>query len=273
MFSDFDTSKLAVAFSLTLLAGLATGIGSATALFAKRTNRKLLASSLGISGGVMVYISFMDLMPLSGASLSVSLGSYQVNWIRALSFFGGILISSILDRFVPESYNPHEYQRSEAIQNGSLNSTRSLYRMGILSAITIAFHNFPEGIATFSVAMSGLHLGFPLAVAIAIHNIPEGIAVAIPIFYATGSRKKAFFLSFASGLAEPLGGVIGFTVLYPFLSTMLDGIMYGIVAGIMVFISMDELLPAAEKYGEHHLVTYGFIAGMGIMALSLLMFL
>jgi len=145
-------------------------------------------------------------------------------------------------------------------------------RMGLFTALAIAIHNFPEGLATFTAALTDPHLGVAIAVAIAIHNIPEGIAVSIPIFYATGSRKKAFWLSLSSGLAEPVGAAIGFLLLMPFLTPVVFGVLFASVAGIMVFISLDELLPAAEEYGEHHLSIYGLIAGMGVMAISLLMF-
>ncbi len=155
----------------------------------------------------------------------------------------------------------------------SAENRNGLYRIGLLSAIAIAIHNFPEGLATFLSAVQDPNLGIPIAVAIAIHNIPEGIAVAIPIFYATGSRGRAFFLSFSSGLAEPVGALIGYFILIQFFSDAIFGIVFASVAGIMVFISLDELLPGAREYGEHHLAIYGLIAGMAVMAVSLLMFL
>ncbi len=150
---------------------------------------------------------------------------------------------------------------------------KNLMRMGIFTAIAVAVHNFPEGLATFIAALQDPSLGIPIAVAIAIHNIPEGIAVSIPIYYATGSRKKAFIYSFLSGLAEPVGAGIGFLILMPFLSETLFGILFASVAGIMVFISLDQLLPAAREYGEHHLSIYGLVGGMMVMALSLLLFI
>jgi ZIP family zinc transporter len=116
-------------------------------------------------------------------------------------------------------------------------------------------------------------LGIAIAVAIAIHNIPEGIAVSIPMFYATGNKIKAFWYSFASGLAEPIGALVGITLLMPFMNDTVFGILFALVAGIMVYISLDELLPSAEKYGLHHLTIGGVIAGMGVMALSLLLFI
>ena len=143
--------------------------------------------------------------------------------------------------------------------------------MGLLTALAIGIHNFPEGLATFTAALDDATLGVAIAVAIAIHNIPEGIAVSVPIYQATGNRKKAFYLSFLSGLAEPVGALIGYLILMPFISPGVLGAVFAIVAGIMVFISLDELLPAAREWGEHHISIYGVISGMAIMALSLIL--
>ena len=143
--------------------------------------------------------------------------------------------------------------------------------MGLFTALAIAIHNFPEGLATFVAAIKDPHLGIAIAVAIAIHNVPEGIAVSIPIYYATGSRRKAFLYSFLSGLAEPIGALIGFFVLWRWMNDITFGLLFASVAGIMVYISLDELLPSAEKYGEHHLCIYGLISGMAVMAISLLL--
>ena len=149
----------------------------------------------------------------------------------------------------------------------------NLMRMGIFTALAIAIHNFPEGLATFTAAMSDPQLGIPIAIAIAIHNIPEGIAVAVPVFYATGSRMKAFKLSFLSGLSEPLGALVGYILLRKFINDTVFGFIFAAVAGIMVYISVDELLPSAEEYGEHHITIYGLVAGMAVMAISLLLFI
>ncbi|MDV7394088.1 ZIP family metal transporter, partial [Arthrospira platensis SPKY1] len=127
-------------------------------------------------------------------------------------------------------------------------------------------------LATFTAALDEPTLGVAIAIAIAIYNIPEGIAVSVPVYYATGSRKKAFWLSFSSGLAEPIGAIFGFLVLMPFMNPVIFGLLFALVAGIMVFISLDELLPAAEAYGEHHMAVYGLVAGMAVMAISLLLF-
>lgn len=257
-----------LAFLLTLFAGLSTGIGSLIALIAKRTNTNFLSVSLGLSAGVMIYVSFMEMLPKSLETLTTGFGEKQGTLYMLLSLFGGIALISLIDFLVPEDKNPHEMHSVEEMKNRS-----RLKHAGIITAITIAIHNFPEGIATFMSALNSLEIAIPITVAIAIHNIPEGIAVAVPIYHATGSKKKAFWFSFASGLAEPLGALLAYLFLMPFWSPILDGVVLGVVAGIMIFISLDELLPSAEKYGKHHLSIIGLVSGMLIMALSLYLFI
>ncbi|MBE0646111.1 MAG: zinc transporter ZupT [Bacteroidetes bacterium] len=270
-----DNPHILFAFGLTLFAGLSTGIGSALAFFANRTNTKFLSISMGFSAGVMIYVSMVEIFAKARDSLTVALGPVGGSWTTVAGFFGGIALIAIIDKLVPSGENPHEMRMVEEIpaKNGSAKDMSGLYRTGLFSAIAIAIHNFPEGLATFLSAVQDPMLGIPIAVAIAIHNIPEGIAVSIPIYYATNNRKKAFLLSFASGLAEPVGAVIGYFILMQFFSDIIFGIVFASVAGIMVFISLDELLPGAQEYGEHHLAIYGLIAGMGVMAISLLLFL
>ncbi len=270
------TDNFLIAFLLTLGAGLSTGIGSALAFFTKRTNTKLLSYMLGFSAGVMIYVSFVEIFPEALEEFSSRFSEKRAILYTILSFFGGMLIIGIIDKFIPSFENPHEIKSIEDMNNPTEKQKfKKLYRMGILTAVAIAIHNFPEGIATFMAAMNDPKVGVAIAVAIAIHNIPEGIAVSIPIYYATGSKKKAFFFSFLSGLAEPLGAIIAYVLLMPFLTAESTGIVLGIilaaVAGIMVFISLDELLPSAEEYGEHHLSIYGVVSGMAVMAFSLLM--
>lgn len=272
---EFTTSTVLFAFMLTLIAGLATGIGGAIAFFAKRTNTRLLSIALGFSAGVMVYVSFVEILQKSIETLSQEMGNLG-NWIGVLSFFGGILLIALIDKLVPNFENPHEMRKVEDMDESKLKTVNGkdhrLMRMGLFSAGAIALHNLPEGLATFMAGIKDPSLGVAITVAIAIHNIPEGIAVSIPIFYATGSKKKAFWYSFLSGLAEPLGAIIGFLFIY-FIFGFNDvvlGIVFALVAGIMVYISFDELLPAAEEYGEHHYSILGLIAGMAVMALSLL---
>jgi ZIP family zinc transporter len=261
-----------LAFSLTLLAGLATGIGGGLAFVAKRTNKRLLCISLGFSAGVMIYVSFVEILGKAKDCLISIHGEVPGTWFSVLAFFGGILAMVVIDFLVPTEENPHHLRSVEEMDNGGL-AERKLYRMGLFSALAIVIHNFPEGMATFTSALDDPKLGISIAVAIGIHNIPEGISVAIPVYYATGSRKKAFILSFLSGLSEPLGALIGFMLLKSFFTPTLFGILFSAVGGVMVYVSLDELFPAAREHGSGHLSIGGLIAGKGVMALSLLLFM
>jgi ZIP family zinc transporter len=262
------------AFGLTLFAGLATGIGSALAFFTRRTNTRFLSLGLGFSAGVMIYVSFAEILVKARAGISNTVSERAAAWICAGAFFGGIFLIALIDRLVPAAENPHEARRVEELPApGLAPEQRKLMRMGILSAIAIAIHNFPEGLATFAAALGDPRVGVAIAAAIGIHNIPEGVAVAVPIYFATGSRRKAFFYSFLSGLSEPLGALVGYFLLTRFFGEMFRGVLFAAVAGIMVFISLDELLPTAREYGEHHLAAYGLFSGMALMALSLLLLL
>lgn len=274
MNGDIPLSVILFAFGLTLLAGLSTGIGAAVAFFARKTNTRLLSTALGFSAGVMIYVSMIEIFPKAKESLVAEVGDGMGYTYAVAAFFAGIFISAIIDKLVPTGQNPHEQVSVTDISNvqRSVRDKNALYRMGLFSALAIAIHNFPEGLATFFSALEDPALGISVAIAVAIHNIPEGIAVSIPVFYSTENRRKAFFLSFLSGLAEPVGALFGFFFFLPFFNGMTFGIVFGIVAGIMVFISLDELLPTAEQYGEHHLTIYGLIAGMAVMAVSLLLF-
>lgn len=269
-----DTASFLTAFGLTLFAGLATGIGSALAFFAKQTNARFLSVSLGFSAGVMIYVSLVEIFVKARAELEAALGATEGYWATTGAFFSGILVIALIDKFVPSSENPHELRNVEEMSPEGKEEARrrQLKRMGLFSALAIAIHNFPEGLATFTSALTDPALGLSIAVAIAIHNIPEGIAVSVPLYYATGDKKKAFALSFLSGLAEPVGALVGYLIFLQFFSEVVFGLLFAAVAGIMVFISLDELLPTAEKYAEHHLAIYGLIAGMVVMAFSLLLF-
>ncbi|MDD2999728.1 MAG: zinc transporter ZupT [Candidatus Riflebacteria bacterium] len=271
--------NLLYAFMLTLLAGLATGIGSLLAFFSKRTDKKFLAVALGFSAGVMIYVSMIEIFVKAKESLVGALGDTRGYWYTTLAFFCGMFLTTIIDKFVPDFENPHEAREVAELEKCPEKSpaahqagAAALHKMGVFSALAIGIHNFPEGLATFTAALKDPSLGVSIAVAIAIHNIPEGIAVSVPIYYSTGSRRKAFMYSFLSGMSEPIGAMFGYFVLMPFFNDTMFGLLFAGVAGIMVFISLDQLLPAAEKYGEHHLCTYGVVSGMITMAISLLMF-
>lgn len=265
-------NNILFAFSLTLFAGLSTGIGSAIAFMAKKTNTKFLSVSLGFSAGVMIYVSMIEIFVKAQNSLIAELGKTHGNWITVIAFFGGMLFIAIIDKLIPSAENPHEVKTIE-MNEDPIASNNKLMRMGVFTAIAIGIHNFPEGMATFVSALQDPSVAIPIVVAIAIHNIPEGIAVSVPIYQATGSRKKAFWLSFTSGFAEPIGAIVGWLILMPIMNDAVFGIIFAGVAGIMVFISFDELLPAAREYGEHHLSIYGLISGMAVMAISLLLFI
>lgn len=267
---DIPFENVLIAFGLVTFAGLATGVGSALAFFARKTNKNFLALALGFSAGVMVYVSFVEIFQKARESLSDVYGASAGYWITTASFFGGMLVIALIDRLIPSYENPHELHTVDEMSRPV--EDRQLLRMGTLSALAIGIHNFPEGLATFTAALTDPKLGVAIAVAIAIHNVPEGIAVSIPIYYATGSRRKAFWYSFLSGAAEPVGALVGYLILLRFFSPAVFGVLFAAVAGIMVFISLDELLPTAEKYGRHHLCIYGLVAGMGVMALSLALF-
>jgi ZIP family zinc transporter len=255
------SGNVGLALTLTLLAGLSTGIGSAIAYFIRRPRVVYLAFSLGLSAGVMLYVSFVELLPKAVDMVGRGKG--------VLAFFLGIMFIGIVDLLVPEAENPHNFEGID--EPRSPPEQHHLLRAGTMTALAIGIHNFPEGLATFASALSNTQLGIFIALAIAIHNIPEGIAVSMPIFYATANKNKAFVYSFLSGLSEPVGALIGYLLLMPFLT---PGVLAGtlaFVAGIMVYISLDELLPMAHRYGHGHLVISGVVLGMLIMAVSLLM--
>jgi len=271
-----ELNNVLIALLLTMFAGLSTGIGSAIAFLARRTNTKLLSVALGFSAGVMIYISFVEIFPDARSSFIATYGEFRGTLFTLAAFFGGMLIIALIDKLIPSFENPHEMRSIESMDNEkSAVNFRKLYRMGVMTAVAVGIHNFPEGIATFMSALKDPALGVAIAVAVAIHNIPEGIAVSVPVYYATGNRKKAFTLSFLSGISEPVGAFLAYLVLMPFMEAghfeLIFGTIMAGVAGIMVFISLDELLPSAEEYGEHHLAIYGLIGGMAVMALSLLL--
>jgi ZIP family zinc transporter len=266
------------ALLLTLIAGAATGIGGALVLFKKKLSSNTLAASLGLSAGVMVFISLAELFPEAQKEIA-SLGSikYGEAW-TLLAFFAGMGIIMLIDFLVPEYENPHEAAELSLDADsltGQDSNRKSLHRLGIMSALAIAIHNFPEGIATFIGALNDPQMGAGITFAIAIHNIPEGIAVAIPIYYATKSKGKALLYATLSGFSELIGALICIAVTAIFGVELSAGgpvfpLILAAVSGIMIYISLDELLPTAEKYGKHHIAIAGVISGMAIMGISLL---
>lgn len=262
-------NNLPFAFGLTVLAGLSTGIGSAIACFAQRTNIHFLSATLGFSAGVMIYVSFVELLATALHYTTAHFGQPLAGWLAVAGFFAGIFLIMTIDYKVPIHENPHIAHLPQEMAQRI--DTAALRRAGVLTALAIGIHNFPEGIATFMATIDNPSLGITIAVAIALHNIPEGISVAVPIYYATGSRRRAFWYSLLSGLAEPIGAIAAYLVLRPFFNEAVMGVVLAAVAGIMVFISLDQLIPNAKKYDTGHQAVYGLIAGMGVMAVTLLM--
>lgn len=294
-----------LALGLTAFAGLSTGIGSAIAFFAKATNYRFLSIATGFSAGVMLYVSFVEIFYKGADALVESYGDRWGQWINVAAFFGGILLIAVIDNLIPSAENPHEthaeaeaaplrgacsplpgLHRGETGNGGVLppgvhdhsGVDGKLMRMGLFTALAIGIHNFPEGLATFLAVLEDPALGVAIAIAIALHNIPEGVSVSVPIYYATGKRRRAFAYSVASGLAEPVGAGIAYLILrlvfagkggtFP---PAVMGIIFGVVAGIMVYISLDQLLPTSRAYGKGHDSLLGLVGGMALMALSLLL--
>ena len=265
---NIASSQVIFALLLTLGAGLSTGIGSCVAFFFKHSDRKFLSFALGFSGGVMIYISLAELLADAKSGLIELYGHSSGSFIAISAFFSGIALAMLIDRLIPSYENPHEVQTVEKMVSPPLPKEKMLHS-GILLALALGIHNFPEGMAVFITGLTEKSTAVSIAIAIAIHNIPEGITVSVPIYHATGSRKKAFLYSALSGVAEPCGAIVAWLFLAPFISATLLTLIFAAVAGIMVYISFDELLPLAEEYGEHHLCVYGTIAGMLTMAVSL----
>jgi len=276
---DISFETFLFAFMLTFLAGISTSIGAVLAFFSKKNNYTILSIGMGFSAGVMIYVSFMEILVKSKESFSQIYSSPILGESLAiLCFFAGIALTALIDKMIPEDVNPHETKsNSELLElkpdtKASLIKDSALKRTGIFTALAIAIHNFPEGFATFVSALENPSVGVTIAFAIAIHNIPEGMAVSLPIYHATGDKKSAFWYATLSGLAEPVGALVGFFLILPFMGDATLGITFGIVAGIMVYISFDELLPAARVYGNAHTTIVGISLGMLVMALSLIIF-
>ncbi|UCF58701.1 MAG: zinc transporter ZupT [Candidatus Bathyarchaeota archaeon] len=245
---------VSLALLLSFLAGISTTIGAAIAFFVKKPTHGILGLTLGFSAGVMINVSFVELLTKSMDGI----GFLHANF----AFFVGIAVILAIDILIPHEYIAEKVESKDP----------KLMKTGILTAIGTAIHNFPEGFTTFVGSLYSIEVGILLAIAIAIHNIPEGISVYIPIFHATGNKKKAFLYSFASGIFEPIGAVVGAAFLIPFMTDYLIFYVLAFVAGIMIYISFDELLPAAHKYGKEHTVAVGVISGMAVMMLSSIIF-
>jgi ZIP family zinc transporter len=264
------SSDFTFALMLTIASGLCTVLGGTLAFFVKPNNVKFLGSSLAFSAGVMVYISLVEIFPSGCELLAKTYSPEKAYYLTTLSFFIGIIVIMAFDRLIPGF---EEQSDLIADSNKKITNFNRLKRTGVMIAAVITIHNLPEGLITFIAALQDPKTGVAIAIAIAIHNIPEGMAVSVPIYYATGSKKKAFYYTLLSGVAEPVGALLGYWLLLPFMNDMVLGILFSAIAGVMVFIAVDELLPASWQYSNQRLSVYSFVAGMGLMAASLILFM
>lgn len=290
---EFFSPAVWLALAITVGAGLATVLGSFLVIFARQTNTRLLAFGLAFAGGAMVYVSLVEIFVKSQGAFSVTYPPKQAYALATIAFFCGVVLLVLIDRLVP---NPHHgvSETEVKVEIGGLPrplgaavtmeapplhppaaaaaDRQMIARVGLMAALAITAHNLPEGLATFFATLENPTVGLPLAMAIAIHNIPEGVSIAVPVYYATGSRSKAVLATALSGLAEPFGALVGYLVLAPFLSDAIFGAVFGVIAGAMVFLALDELLPAARRYAQGHETVYGIVIGMAALALSLVLF-
>lgn len=259
-----------IAFLLSLAAGLATSIGGILATHRRGVERGFIAMSLAFAAGAMLFVSFIELLPMAVKSFTADSGGMMAAYG---SFFVGIGLVMAIDRLVPKSINPAEIEGREGdMSRSEIKDNKLLMRSGILVGLVLALHNFPEGMSTFFASVQSPSAGLSLVLAVAIHNIPEGIAVAAPVYAATKSRKKAFWWATISGLTEPLGALVGMGLISYVVPQSMFGLMFGLTAGMMVFIAIDELVPAAKRYQtQSHQSVYGMVAGMAVVAVSMIL--
>ncbi|MDD3765972.1 MAG: zinc transporter ZupT [Eubacteriales bacterium] len=255
--------NILTAILISFLVGLTTSIGGALAFFLKRDSMKVLAIGLSFSAGVMIFVSFMEILPAAIDFFTTHLGATKGKLVAIIIFFFGIALAALIDYFMPDHVTNDMIDDDQKVR---------LKRVGVFTAIAIAIHNFPEGLATFMAGLNSFSLSIPIAVAIALHNIPEGISVALPIYNATGKKRKAFLWAFVAGMAEPLGAIIGFVVLINILNDYTFGASFALIAGIMIYLALDELLPMAKEYDEGHQGIIGVSLGMLVMAMTTLFF-
>lgn len=266
-------SNVTLSFGLTLLVGLTMGIGSFFSFAITKIHKKLLSLSLSFAAGIMIYVSFMEMLP-EGIHLIEDYAGEKGVLIALFWFFGAMFFTALTEILVHKfagDYHDHHQGHSHSHEHNHSNG-HHLSKLGLMSAIAIGIHNIPEGLALFTAGLKDITLAYPIAVAVVIHNIPLGIAISAPLYYSTGSKKKAFLYTFLVGLCQPLGAVLGYLILSQYFNNLIYGILFSVVAGIMIFVSLDELLPASQKYEDHHLSVYGAIVGMMVMALSLSIF-
>ena len=262
------TKEVILSLGLTTIVGLSMGLGSLLSFIVDESNKRFLALSLSFSAGIMIYVSFMAILP-EGMELIESYTGSHSSIIALTGFFGGMLITALMEKLVHKfggHIHGHHHGDHEDLHE---HDDEHLSKLGLMSAVAIAIHNLPEGLALFTAGLKDITVAIPIAAAVVLHNIPLSIAISVPIYHSTGSKRKALTYSLLVGLCQPLGAIIGYALLSRFFNDMVFGVLFSIVAGIMIFVSLDELLPSSQKYEDHHISVYGAIAGMIVMALSL----
>ena len=271
-----------MALLLSTFAGLSTVIGGFVTFFIKENSLKFLSFGLGLSAGVMLFISLVDLYPNACEMLKNQMGENFV-WLAIIFFALGILMAVLIDFFIPDHIQGQMFTKQIGANEKKIDSADGekdenaiisigkIKKAGILTAIVVAIHNLPEGLATFFLTTQDVMLGLGIVFAIAIHNIPEGMAISIPVYQATHSKRKAFWYSFLSGMAEPVGGVIGFIVIKTLFPNLCIGVLFALVAGIMTYISIDTLLPLSKDYDTGHYSIRGVVFGLIIMGITLIL--
>lgn len=271
-----------IAFILSTIAGLSTVIGGFVTFFIKQNSLKFLSFGLGLSAGVMLFVSLVDLYPEATELIKTQMGQ-NLTWLSILCFGIGMLIAVLIDFFVPDHIqasmftkqigaNEQHTDSTDCIEDeNAIISIGKIKRAGIITAIVVALHNLPEGLATFTLAAQDVILSLGVIIAIAIHNIPEGMAISIPVYQATHSKRKAFLYSFLSGMAEPIGGVLGFLIIKTLFPNLCVGLLFALVAGIMTYISIDTLLPLSKDYDTGHYSISGVVLGLIVIGITLIL--
>ena len=255
---------------MTFLAGFATVIGGFITFFVHKSNIKILSLGLGFSAGVMIFVSLTEILDTAQGLLQTYYPN-RYHWLLFWGFIAGVVISKLIDEFIPDHVEEEDFQDECALADEQCKHKHRIKRAGLLTAIAIAIHNFPEGLGTFLVSSQNLTLGASVAIAIALHNIPEGIAVALPIYHATGKKRKAIWYSFWTGITEPIGAIIGLCLMHWFFPEAFVGFLLIAVVGIMIYISFDTLLPLSHEYGDWHYAITGVMSGIIIIWASLLL--
>lgn len=265
------TREVLLSLGLTTIVGLTMGLGGILAFFINEKNKKFFSLSLSFAAGIMIYAAFMAILPEGIHHLEEYMGE-NGKFVALLGFFGGMVFIAIMEKWVHKHGGHHGHSHGENHTHENEENGEHLSNLGIMSAVAIAIHNLPEGLTIFTTGINDISLALPIAFAVILHNIPLGIAISVPIYYSTGDKKKAFLYTFIVGLFQPIGAILGYLLFANLSTELFFGLLFTVVSGIMIFVSLDELLPSSQRDNDHHISVYGAIAGMLVMALSLSIF-